>query len=48
MAQAINTCCDAREKDPGAITGQHAQQALLGGTASSMYAGHDMTTTILT
>jgi len=47
MAQAINACRDAREKNPGAIIGQHAQQALLGGAAPG-YVGHDMTTSILT
>ena len=46
-AQTINACRDAREKNPGAIPGQRAQQALVGGAAPG-YAGHDMTTTIIT
>jgi hypothetical protein len=47
MAQTINACSDACEKNPGAIPGQRAQQALVGGAAPG-YAGHDMTTVIIT
>jgi len=38
MAQTINACRDANEKNPGAITGQPAQQAFWAGQRPGMQA----------